>query len=278
MPEARLAMPFDPNFARNPLPPLNDGYPDDWHVPPSAQGDGFPDDWYVPESAAVPSASQPAPSAQPNAANPGFAGWPAPPPGSIAAYWARMAADRQRTAPWAPPMFPDAFGRFPPSPFAPTQSGLPTADALVPSAYLQSPPIAAAQGLFNGLAQPPIGSIDDLRNDSEYRLPVAFKKKGSMDPALFDERAFGTAPPYGSGAPRLVPPLGNPGPKPAAASPQSPLAQARPQQRVPPPAGQAQPNLPASRHRPAAPGSASSPGRAKEAPSVAVLPLQQGVR
>jgi hypothetical protein len=34
-------MPFDPQ----------DGFPDDWHVPPSAQGDGFPDDWHVPASA-----------------------------------------------------------------------------------------------------------------------------------------------------------------------------------------------------------------------------------
>jgi hypothetical protein len=34
-------MPFDPQ----------DGFPDDWHVPPSAQGDGFPDDWHVPPSA-----------------------------------------------------------------------------------------------------------------------------------------------------------------------------------------------------------------------------------
>jgi len=30
---------------------LQDGLPDDWHVPPSAQGDGFPDDWHVPASA-----------------------------------------------------------------------------------------------------------------------------------------------------------------------------------------------------------------------------------
>jgi hypothetical protein len=44
-------MPFDPNFPRDPLPPLNDGYPDDWHVPPSAQDDSFPDDWHVPPSA-----------------------------------------------------------------------------------------------------------------------------------------------------------------------------------------------------------------------------------
>ena len=44
-------MPYDPNSPPNPLPPLNDGYPDDWHVPPSAQDDSFPDDWYVPPSA-----------------------------------------------------------------------------------------------------------------------------------------------------------------------------------------------------------------------------------
>jgi hypothetical protein len=34
-------MPIDPQ----------DGFPDDWHVPPSAEGDGFPDDWHVPPSA-----------------------------------------------------------------------------------------------------------------------------------------------------------------------------------------------------------------------------------
>jgi hypothetical protein len=44
-------MPFDPNSPRDPLPPLNDGYPDDWFVPPSAQDDSFPDDWHVPPSA-----------------------------------------------------------------------------------------------------------------------------------------------------------------------------------------------------------------------------------
>jgi hypothetical protein len=65
MPEARLAMPFDPNSPRNSLPPLNDGYPDDWFVPPSAQDDSFPDDWVGPIYDTAPSASQPAPSAQP---------------------------------------------------------------------------------------------------------------------------------------------------------------------------------------------------------------------
>jgi hypothetical protein len=98
-------MPYDPNSQRNPLPPLNDGYPDDWFVPPSAQDDSFPDDWVGPIDSAAPSASQPAPTtAQPNG-NSGLPTWLAP-PGSIAAYWSRIAADRQRTAPWAPPMFP----------------------------------------------------------------------------------------------------------------------------------------------------------------------------
>src|SRR6516162_5926821 len=86
-PEARLTMPYDPNSPRNPLPPLNDGYPDDWHVPPSAQDDSFPDDWYVP------------PSAQPNAANIGFTA----PPGSIAAYWSRLADQSDPSNVGAPP-------------------------------------------------------------------------------------------------------------------------------------------------------------------------------
>jgi hypothetical protein len=210
-------MPYDPT--RNPLPPLNDGYPDDWHVPPSAQDDSFPDDWHVPPSAqgdSFPDDWYVPPSAQPSGANLGFTASPAP-PSSIAAYWSRLAADRQRTAPWAPPMFPDTFGRFPAVSFAPAPRSAPSADALASDAYLQSAPIApslaAPQGLFSGLSQPAVGLINEQSNNPEYRLPVAYKKKGSMDPALFDERAFGTAPPYGSGAPRLVPPLGNPGPR-----------------------------------------------------------------
>ena len=317
---------FDPNSPGNSLPPLNDGYPDDCFVPPSAQDDSFPDDWFVPPSAqddsfpddwvgpidaAAPSASPPAPTAaQPNA-NSGLPTWLAP-PGSIAAYWSRIAADRQRTAPWAPPMFPDAPGGFPPtplssappgsiaaywariaadrqrtapwapptfpdapsgsspSPFAPTPFNLaqnppglfghplkapdwqqdsalggpfgntagnpaapPTPDfstsllfggtgglsssfvsdqsdpsnVRAPPESLRRLPDAslpgALQGHFSGLARPAIGSI----NDPAYLVPVADKRKDPRNLDLFDERAFGTTPPIGSAAPRLVPPI-----------------------------------------------------------------------
>ena len=308
-------MPYDPNSPPNPLPPLNDGYPDDWHVPPSAQDDSFPDDWYVP------------PSAQPSGANPDFT---ASPPGSIAAYWSRLAADRQRTAPWAPPIFQDASDRFPPSQLAPTPFNLPLTPAYglfghplrapdwqqdsasgpfanmagnavapptpdfsasllfggtrsapastetpwlgaprygllgstgglsssfvsgqsdpsnvgAPSESLLRSPDASLpgtlQGYFSGLAQPAIGSIDD----PAYLVPVVDKRKDPRNLDLFDERAFGNTPPLGSAAPRLIPPTGNPSPRPPAAEAQSPPAQAPSAPRASPPAAQAQSTLP----------------------------------
>jgi hypothetical protein len=190
-------MPYDPNSPRNPLPPLNDGYPDDWHVPPSAQDDSFPDDWYVP------------PSAQPNAANIGFTA----PPGSIAAYWSRLADQSDPSNVGAPP-----------------ESSRRSSNALLPRAL---------QGFFSGLAQPAVGSIDH----PAYLVPLADKRKDPRNLDLFDERAFGNTPPLGSAAPRLIPPTGNPGPRPAAALAQSPPAQAPSAPRASP---QAQPTLPGS--------------------------------
>ena len=98
----------------------------------------------------------------------------------------------------------------------------------------------ALQGYFSGLVQPAVGSIDH----PAYLVPLADKRKDPRNLDLFDERAFGNTPPLGSAAPRLIPPTGNPGPRPPTASPQSPPAQAPSAPRASPPVAQAQPTLP----------------------------------
>jgi hypothetical protein len=77
--------------------------------------DGYPDDWFVPTSAA-PATAQPALSPPPGTADPALTTRPAPRPDPLAAFSSLIPASKWVTP---PPIFPDAFGRFPLPPAAP---------------------------------------------------------------------------------------------------------------------------------------------------------------
>jgi hypothetical protein len=129
-------------------------FPDDWFVPGQSPGRTapwspgtdhfFPDDWIYPDNrnaptpAAAPNSAPPAPSPQPNpfdlGSNP-----PTPPLDPFAAYWDTIPASRLSAVAWAPPIFPDAFGRFLLTPPAP--------------APLAVPPYVSAGGLFDGIGR-----------------------------------------------------------------------------------------------------------------------------
>jgi hypothetical protein len=128
-------------------------FPDDWFVPGQSPGRTapwspgtdhfFPDDWIYPDNrnaptpAAAPSSPPPVPSPQPNPFDHGFANPPTPPLDPFAAYWDTIPASRLTAVAWAPPIFPDAFGRFQLTPPAP--------------APLAVPPHVPGGGLFDGI-------------------------------------------------------------------------------------------------------------------------------
>jgi hypothetical protein len=140
-------MPIDPQ----------DGGPDDWFVPTS---DGYPDDWFVPASGATGTA-QPAPGSQPGAANPAPAIRPAPRPDPLTAFLSLIPASKW-VAP--PPIFPDAFGRFP----------------LTPAAPPATPRLAAGYGLFGGLA-----NLPDTSSPPTYGLFGVLKNPPWVNPVAF---------------------------------------------------------------------------------------------
>jgi hypothetical protein len=94
-------MPFDPQ----------DGFPDDWHVPPSAQGSGLPNDWLVPPSAA-PGASQGALSPEPGATA-SIDGNPSPSPTPQPSFLPPMPASHAGIAALSPSLTSSEFGQFP---------------------------------------------------------------------------------------------------------------------------------------------------------------------
>jgi hypothetical protein len=100
--------------------------------------DGHPDDWFVPAPAA-PAMAQPALSPPPGTADPALTTRPAPRPDPLAAFSSLIPASKWVTP---PPIFPDAFGRFPLPPAAP------------PSA----PRLNVGYGLFGVLKNPPLGN------------------------------------------------------------------------------------------------------------------------
>jgi hypothetical protein len=198
-------MPFDPATAFMPADPAGaDGiddwfvpgqapirrdYPDDWIAPWSARTDAsYPNDWIYPDNrnaptpAAEPGTTPPAPSPQPNAADPAISIRPAPPPDPFAAYWSLIPASRVGAMAWhppifpssnpispqsipawvtPPPIFPNSLGQFPPMASAPTNipsdaaaNGLlgGIAKMLAASTPRDVPPIAAEHGLLGALA------------------------------------------------------------------------------------------------------------------------------
>jgi hypothetical protein len=140
-------MPIDPQ----------DGGPDDWFVPAS---DGYPDDWFVPASAA-PDTPLPGPGPQPGATNPAPATRPAPGSDPLTAFLSLIPASKWVTP---PPIFPDAFGRFP----------------LTPAAPASAPRLAAGSGLFGGL-----GSLPDTSSPPTYGLFGIMKDPASANPAAY---------------------------------------------------------------------------------------------
>jgi 5-methylcytosine-specific restriction endonuclease McrA len=167
-------MPFDPTS--------DDGYPDDWFVPGQSPGRTapwspgtdhfFPDDWIYPDNrnaptpAAAPSSAPPAPSLQPNAVSPAIPDRPAPRPDPFAAYWAMIPASRLTAVAWAPPIFPDAFGRFPLLPPAPAPRYLPLNTTSGPLGgipkMLQANGLLPYQPALLDVGNDPSGAVDAL--------------------------------------------------------------------------------------------------------------------
>jgi len=176
-------MPFD----------LQDGFPDDWHVPPSAQGDGFPDDWHVPPSAqgdGFPDDWHVPPSAQGN----GFPNdWFVPPSAALDVSQATsspepditgsLRANRTPSPEPQPPFFPSTpgsragmdawgeaftsgeFGQFPqqqtrPSALPPLSAGGDPFGSFASSQPATNMPPFAASSLLSGATAPPPKSDD----------------------------------------------------------------------------------------------------------------------
>jgi hypothetical protein len=124
-------MPFDPHDGfpddwHVPPSAQGDGFPEDWHVPPSAQGDGFPDDWHVPPSAQgdgfpndmhLPTAAAPGVSQGTPVSETGTTGFipvnrnPSPDPQPP--FFASMPGNRAGVDAWGGPLTSGEFGQFP---------------------------------------------------------------------------------------------------------------------------------------------------------------------
>ena len=119
--------------------------------------DGGLDDWFVPAS----STAQPALGPSPGTAETTPATRPAPPPDPLAAISPFVPASKWVTP---PPIFPDAFGRFPSTPAAPPAT----------------PRLSAGYGLLGGL-----GNLPDRSSPPTYGLFGVLKNPPSTNPAGF---------------------------------------------------------------------------------------------
>ena len=120
--------------------------------------DGYPNDWFVPSPPAVPSAEPPSLNARLNPFNPGSVNPAAPPLDPLAPYWDTLPASRVAAVAWAPPVFPDAYGRFWATSPAPAPLRLPAVGLFASLANLQ--PTPNSPGLFGSLANLPPASAD----------------------------------------------------------------------------------------------------------------------
>jgi hypothetical protein len=107
------------------------------------QVDDGPDDWFVPPPAATPSLGQPAPGAQPAAANSDNP--PPARPDPFAAFWSLIPASRAGAMAWHPPIFLGDSPTFPPA--TSTTAAWPAR----PPAEI--PYLRTSGGLFDSLAQ-----------------------------------------------------------------------------------------------------------------------------
>jgi hypothetical protein len=153
-------MPFDPWNT-------DDGYPDDWFVPPSSSAQGTaPPTFGAPPNPFNPLLTNAPPSFRaPYIAPPTFKTQPSPfnsastnllpPSHPYSPYWGSLSADRLRVGAWLPPTFPDAFGRFPPPPPLPLPAPPPLPTGFFSDALkmLAERSRSAPGGLFGNLAQ-----------------------------------------------------------------------------------------------------------------------------
>jgi hypothetical protein len=172
-------------------------FPDDWFVPGQSPGriapwspgtdHFFPDDWFVPAPLATPSIGPPPQSPQPNAANPAISNRPPARPDPFAAYWAMIPASRLTAVAWAPPIFPDAFGRFPLMPPAPAPRDFPpdfgTGGLLGAIARLPAANRAAPTSLLGtpGWAASGSGDLSPSLLDNSANSPLSPSSIGTDD-------------------------------------------------------------------------------------------------
>ncbi len=142
---------------------------------PTRAHTSYPDDWYVP----TPPATQPAPSAQFNAAKPGLGDSVMARRDPYEAYWSRIPASRAGAMAWHPPIFPNSAGQFPlaaPAPFS--VSGLGATQG-IPGALVNLPATNGEKtyGLLGALANLP------ATDAPSYGLLGALANLPSMSPA-----------------------------------------------------------------------------------------------
>ena len=161
-------MPYAP---QSPFVPSPNGI--DPRIVPGVRRDPYPDypeDWLVLPPSAAPSAAVPAPSSQPNSANPGIPNRAAPRPDPLAAFWPSIPTSSLTEFAWNPPIFPDALGQYPHSPPAPPPFSISSFDGvgglLGGLTKIQPAPGDFPLGLLGGLANlsrapadPPLGLL-----------------------------------------------------------------------------------------------------------------------
>lgn len=127
----------------------------------------------------------------------------------------------------------------------------------------QSPASQVTPDRGPGSARPNVLLVGNIDEEAERKRE---ELKQQRDRAIFNERAFGITPPFGSGAPRYLPPLGNPGPRPPTAPAESSPARSASQPPTPQATrsapGEAQLALPGILRERGA-GTAESPGLPK---------------
>jgi hypothetical protein len=150
----------------------------------SSSDDGYPNDWFVPSPPAVPSAAPPLPDARPNPFDSGSVNPAVPPLDLLAPYWDTLPASRVAAVAWAPPVFPDSYGRFWWTPPAPAPLTLPAVGLFASLANLQ--PTPNSPGLFGSLANLPPASADAPASLLNLPSGAAIGTNSNRPPAPFD--------------------------------------------------------------------------------------------
>ena len=171
----------------------DDGYPNDWFVPPSSRA-APPSDWTYPANWLAPAPPAPPGTAQPSAFNPTPINPAALRPDPSSAFWPPVWGSDSLGMPFTPPTFPDAFGRFPAAPFPPL-SGFPQVTP-VPGlfGFVPDPP---KYGLFNltltptGPVAPPSIAASSARQ-GPFGTPPGLQPIPNFSSSPFSNPAFQT--------------------------------------------------------------------------------------